>query len=120
MVRHAFFLPFPFAIFFKLSWSQIPGLVFFIHLLLFLSVRSGFRHSLDQITDTDTKGRTESLFVESRSAGFGDEVKRRILLGTYALSARSAKSSISSFFDRLLFGREERSAIADTAIGHPS
>ena len=28
-----------------------------------------------------------SLYVESRTAGFGPEVKRRILLGTFALSA---------------------------------
>lgn len=29
----------------------------------------------------------EDLYVRSRSQGFGDEVKRRIMLGTYALSA---------------------------------
>lgn len=30
---------------------------------------------------------TDELMVATRSAGFGDEVKRRIMLGTYALSA---------------------------------
>ena len=30
---------------------------------------------------------TQDMIVASRSAGFGDEVKRRIMLGTYALSA---------------------------------
>ncbi len=30
---------------------------------------------------------TEAMMVATRTAGFGDEVKRRILLGTYALSA---------------------------------
>jgi aspartyl-tRNA(Asn)/glutamyl-tRNA(Gln) amidotransferase subunit A len=29
----------------------------------------------------------EEIIVNSRSKGFGEEVKRRIMLGTYALSA---------------------------------
>ena len=30
---------------------------------------------------------TDEMMIATRSAGFGDEVKRRIMLGTYALSA---------------------------------
>ena len=32
-------------------------------------------------------GRPEDMYKRSRSEGFGDEVKRRIMVGTYALSA---------------------------------
>jgi Asp-tRNA(Asn)/Glu-tRNA(Gln) amidotransferase A subunit family amidase len=31
--------------------------------------------------------RKEALYARTRSAGFGKEVKKRILLGTFALSA---------------------------------
>ncbi len=49
------------------------------NLARFDGVRYGFRHP-DSID-------VASLYVKSRSAGFGPEVQRRILLGTYALSA---------------------------------
>lgn len=42
-------------------------------------VRYGVRHEGD--------GTLDALYEETRSRGFGDEVKRRILLGTYVLSA---------------------------------
>ncbi|NOX27853.1 MAG: Asp-tRNA(Asn)/Glu-tRNA(Gln) amidotransferase subunit GatA [Gammaproteobacteria bacterium] len=45
----------------------------------FDGVRYGYRS--DNVTDL------ESLYVNSRSEGFGAEVKRRIMIGTYALSA---------------------------------
>ncbi|MBL1294256.1 MAG: Asp-tRNA(Asn)/Glu-tRNA(Gln) amidotransferase subunit GatA [Thiotrichales bacterium] len=45
----------------------------------FDGVRYG--HRSDNVTDL------ESLYVNSRSEGFGAEVKRRIMIGTYALSA---------------------------------
>ena len=45
----------------------------------FDGVRFGYRaENTDDLND---------LYVKSRSEGFGDEVKRRILIGTYALSA---------------------------------
>ena len=37
--------------------------------------------------DTD-KTKTAQIYAQSRSAGFGPEVQKRILLGTYALSAQ--------------------------------
>ncbi|MFC6904343.1 Asp-tRNA(Asn)/Glu-tRNA(Gln) amidotransferase subunit GatA [Halalkalicoccus tibetensis] len=37
--------------------------------------------------DTDSEGNWNESFADVRDRGFGDEVKRRILLGTYALSA---------------------------------
>lgn len=45
----------------------------------FDGIRYGFR-------DPDVKN-LEDVFVKTRSEGFGDEVKRRIMLGTFALSA---------------------------------
>ena len=49
------------------------------NLARFDGVRYGFRHEEAQ----DLRG----LYTRTRSAGFGPEVQRRILLGTYALSA---------------------------------
>ncbi|WP_086929936.1 Asp-tRNA(Asn)/Glu-tRNA(Gln) amidotransferase subunit GatA [Agarilytica rhodophyticola] len=45
----------------------------------FDGVRYGYR--------CDTPENLEDLYMRSRGEGFGDEVKRRILVGTYALSA---------------------------------
>jgi len=41
-------------------------------------VRYGMRHEADDLIE---------MYEETRSAGFGEEVKRRIMLGTYALSS---------------------------------
>ncbi|MCX7998140.1 MAG: Asp-tRNA(Asn)/Glu-tRNA(Gln) amidotransferase subunit GatA [Leptospiraceae bacterium] len=48
-----------------------------------LSRFDGIRYGLR----VDKTGRLEDLYIESRSAGFGKEVKRRILLGTFSLSS---------------------------------
>ena len=53
------------------------------NLARFDGVRYGYRAEGTFGTDTD------GLFCRSRSEGFGKEVKRRILLGTYALSEGS-------------------------------
>jgi aspartyl-tRNA(Asn)/glutamyl-tRNA(Gln) amidotransferase subunit A len=44
-------------------------------------VRYGYRASLE------SDGRINDLYKITRSEGFGDEVKRRIMIGTYVLSA---------------------------------
>jgi aspartyl-tRNA(Asn)/glutamyl-tRNA(Gln) amidotransferase subunit A len=49
------------------------------NLARFDGVRYGFRHK--------ESGDVRSLYVRTRGEGFGPEVQRRILLGTYALSA---------------------------------
>ena len=48
-------------------------------------VRYGFRKSISDVAEGDPS--LESMYQETRSSGFGDEVQRRILLGTYALSS---------------------------------
>lgn len=51
------------------------------NLAKFDSVRFGLR------VEPDGGGTVEDVMAATREAGFGDEVKRRIILGTYALSA---------------------------------
>jgi aspartyl-tRNA(Asn)/glutamyl-tRNA(Gln) amidotransferase subunit A len=48
------------------------------NLARFDGVRYGLRENADDLTE---------MYERTRAAGFGDEVKRRIMLGTYALSA---------------------------------
>ncbi len=52
------------------------------NLAKFDSVRFGLR-----VTPGDGNATVEDVMAATREAGFGDEVKRRIILGTYALSA---------------------------------
>jgi len=52
------------------------------NLAKFDSVRFGLR-----VTPSDGQVTVEDVMAATREAGFGDEVKRRIILGTYALSA---------------------------------
>lgn len=46
-------------------------------------VRYGYRANPDPYSDNSL----EEMYVKTRSEGFGDEVKRRIMLGTYVLSS---------------------------------
>ena len=48
-------------------------------------VRYGLRASLDEADDTEKE--LDAMYNRTRNVGFGSEVKRRIMLGTYALSA---------------------------------
>jgi aspartyl-tRNA(Asn)/glutamyl-tRNA(Gln) amidotransferase subunit A len=53
------------------------------NLARFDAMRYGLRISPEGVTDPSA----EQVMAASRDAGFGDEVKRRIILGTYALSS---------------------------------
>lgn len=47
----------------------------------------GIRYGLSRLKDSNWQGSILELYEKSRSAGFGDEAKRRIMLGSYVLSA---------------------------------
>ena len=49
-----------------------------------LSRYDGIRYGFNEKTTSET---LDEFYVKNRSAGFGEEVKRRIMLGTYALSS---------------------------------
>ena len=73
-------LPYAIATYYLIASSEASS-----NLARYDGVHYGFR-----ATSTENGGNItdlESLYRASRSLGFGDEVKRRILLGTYALSA---------------------------------
>lgn len=44
----------------------------------------GVRYGLRDLTE---RGGLQDMYAQTRAAGFGDEVKRRVLIGTYVLSA---------------------------------
>ncbi len=50
-------------------------------------VQYGYRAPEDGREGTAEVAQREALYAKTRSAGFGMEVKKRILLGTFALSA---------------------------------
>jgi aspartyl-tRNA(Asn)/glutamyl-tRNA(Gln) amidotransferase subunit A len=47
----------------------------------------GVRYGLREMPEGAGKAGLQDMYAATRSAGFGDEVKRRVLIGTYVLSA---------------------------------
>ncbi|MDG5759420.1 Asp-tRNA(Asn)/Glu-tRNA(Gln) amidotransferase subunit GatA [Natronococcus sp. A-GB1] len=76
--------------------------------------------------DADADGNWNETFAQARREGFGDEVKRRILLGTYALSAgyhdkyykkaQDARAWVKQDFDEAL---EEADVLASPTMPVP-
>ncbi|ELY53707.1 Asp-tRNA(Asn)/Glu-tRNA(Gln) amidotransferase subunit GatA [Natronococcus jeotgali] len=76
--------------------------------------------------DADAEGNWNETFAQAREEGFGDEVKRRILLGTYALSAgyhdkyykkaQDARAWVKQDFDEAL---EEADVLASPTMPVP-
>ncbi len=77
-------------------------------------------------TESDSEGDWNDAFAAVREAGFGEEVKRRILLGTYALSAgyqdkyykkaQDARAWVKQDFDEAL---EEADVLASPTMPVP-
>ena len=65
------------------------------NLARFDGVRYGFRAS-----DVDS---VDSMYAKTRGEGFGDEVKRRIMVGSYILSGENAKI----YYDKALMVRDD-------------
>ncbi|MCW5819888.1 MAG: hypothetical protein KIT12_08255 [Trueperaceae bacterium] len=68
----------------------------------------GVRYGL-RVDAPDTNG----MYAATREAGFGDEVKRRIMLGTYALSA----GYYDAYYGRALKVRQRLTREMDAALG---
>ncbi|WP_394742649.1 Asp-tRNA(Asn)/Glu-tRNA(Gln) amidotransferase subunit GatA [Natronococcus roseus] len=76
--------------------------------------------------DVESEGNWNETFAQARKEGFGDEVKRRILLGTYALSAgyhdkyykkaQDARAWVKQDFDEAL---EEADVLASPTMPVP-
>jgi aspartyl-tRNA(Asn)/glutamyl-tRNA(Gln) amidotransferase subunit A len=50
-------------------------------------VRYGFRPEREALATAEAGSPLQALYTETRTRGFGEEVKRRIMLGTYVLSS---------------------------------
>lgn len=74
----------------------------------------GLRYGLEQQGDG---GDWNEVFSQTRAAGFGEEVKRRILLGTYALSAGYyGKYYLKALRARTLIKRDFDEALRDSDL----